>query len=75
MTIFGENFFRVSNLNRDLNLNKPQKSGNIPDIQEPGKIDKDKHNKEKKEIPECAICPNKNTDYCDKCLRVQQIYV
>ena len=75
MTIFGENFFKIFNLNKDIQVNKAQNLENTASVKATENINKDKKDSERKSIPECSFCPQRNTDYCNKCLRVQQIYV
>lgn len=74
MTIFGENFFRIFNLHRDIQAKQVSKSDIIKVSQtaEPANINKDS---KKSENQICIGCPDSNSDRCKTCLTVKQIYV
>lgn len=73
MTIFGENFFRVANLQTDLQAKAVSEANRSKEILATEAANKDK--KRSDSHPACIGCDHKDMGYCDKCLVVQDIYV
>lgn len=74
--MIGENFFRIFNIHNEIRTNKVPKTEQVKDVGITEHVDKDSKEKPKTEEKEmCIGCPRRNSDYCDKCLIVQEIYV
>lgn len=73
--IIGDNFFKIFNLHKDIQLTNTLKSQNTTEIKSLTEVSSEQ-NSPNKQHPACTICPNRETgDHCDQCLVVKDIYV
>lgn len=74
--MIGENFFRIFGIHNEIRTNKVPESEPIKDVGVTEHVDTDPKEPPKHDEKEmCIGCPKRNTDYCNKCLTVQEIYV
>lgn len=73
MTIFGENFFRVANLQTDLQAKAVSEASRSKEILATEAANKDK--KKPDNHPACIMCDHKDQGFCDDCLAIRDIYV
>ena len=73
MTIFGENFFRVANLQTDLQAKAVSEANRSKEILATEAANKDK--KKPDNHPACIMCDHKDQGFCDDCLAIRDIYV
>lgn len=78
MTIFGENFFKIFNLHRDIQVNKTTETQNVKAVEKPDQVDSDKdreHESQAGQHPACISCPSLDTkEHCNDCLAIRDIY-
>ena len=72
-TIYGENFFRVSNLQKDIRIQPASEVAVSKKVVASEAANKDK--KKPDNHPACIMCDHKGQGFCDDCLAIRDIYV